>query len=142
MVERTLLAGAVFGLVGLGAFWSWIAEGRAVAEARNLLVQLFVLFEILHIGNSRSEVRSLFRMSPLANPMLLLGTLGAVVVHGAALYTPFFQRLLDVSPPSAEEWITLVALAATILVVMEAHKWMRARWLGPTGGTLRASSRP
>jgi magnesium-transporting ATPase (P-type) len=137
MIERTLLAGAVFGFVGLGAFWSWLAEGRSVAEARNLLVQLFVLFEIFHIGNSRSETRSLFQMSPLANPILLLGTLAAMSVHAMALYTPFFQELLDVQPLRLEEWGSLVAMAASIVVVMESHKALRKRW--PPKNTARAS---
>jgi magnesium-transporting ATPase (P-type) len=131
MIERTLLAGAVFGLVGLVGFWSWLAEGRSVDEARNLLVQLFVLFEILHIGNSRSETRSLFRLSPFANPILLVGTLAAVTVHGLALYTPFFQELLDVQPLRLEEWVSLVAMAASIIVVMEGHKALRKRWPMP-----------
>jgi len=131
MIERTLLAGAVFGLVGLGAFWSWLADGRSVDEARNLLVQLFVLFEIFHIGNSRSETRSLFRLSPLANPILLAGTLAAMTVHGVALYTPFFQELLDIQPLRLDEWASLAAMAASIVVVMEGHKALRARWPSP-----------
>jgi magnesium-transporting ATPase (P-type) len=128
MLERTLLAGAVFGGVGLAAFWGWLAEGRPVEEARNLLVQLFVLFEIFHIGNSRSETRSLFKLSPLSNPLLLLGTLTAMGVHAAALYTPFLQQLLDVALPRPEDWLSLVGMAASIVVVMEAHKALRARW--------------
>jgi magnesium-transporting ATPase (P-type) len=128
MVERTLLAGAVFGLLGLGFFASWIAQGRHLGEARNLLVQLFVLFEIFHLGNCRSETRSIFRLPPLGNPVLLAGTLGALAVHLAACYSPTFQELLGIAPPSAKEWLALVGVAASILVVMEVHKWMRRRW--------------
>jgi Ca2+-transporting ATPase len=127
MIERTVLAGALFGILGL-ASWTWlILDDRSVAEARNYLVQLFVLFEIFHIGNSRSETRSLFAVSPLDNPVLFAGTLGAVAVHLAATYTPFFQDLLGVSPLTLPEWGVLVALAATIVVVMETHKWFRGR---------------
>jgi magnesium-transporting ATPase (P-type) len=128
MLERTLLAGVVFGALGLGCFAGWIADGRSTQEARSLLVQLFVLFEIFHIGNSRSETRSILRTSPLGNPFLLLGTLGAVTVHGAALYTPALQTLLGIAPPSAGEWLSLAVLAGSILLVMEAHKWLRSRW--------------
>ncbi len=42
MLERTALAGLVFGAVGLLCFAGWLAEGRPLEEARNLLVQLFV----------------------------------------------------------------------------------------------------
>ena len=92
-----------------------VLEGHILAydEARNLLVQLFVLFEIFHIGNSRSETRSLFRLSPLANPILLAGTLAAMTVHGVALYTPFFQELLNIQPLRLDEWASLAAMAAS-----------------------------
>ena len=128
MLERTLLAGGVFGLVGLGCFFSWIEEGRSVADARNLLVQLFVLFEILHIGNSRSEVTSIFRLNAFSNPILFFGTLAALAVHIAALYTPVLQSLLDVQPIALRDFVALVGLASSIVVVMEIHKaWRRRR---------------
>jgi len=136
MIERTLLAGAVFGLIGFGAWLWWMHEDRSVAESRNLMVQLFVLFEIFHIGNSRSERISIFRLSPRRNPILLLGTLAAISVHVAALYLPFTQELLGVAPLGATEWVTLAALAATIVVVMEAHKFWSQR--GELAGVRRA----
>jgi magnesium-transporting ATPase (P-type) len=128
MLERTLIAGAVFGLLGLGCFAGWIHEGRSVAEARNLLVQLFVLFEILHIGNSRSERTSIFRMNVFSNPILLFGTLAAMTVHFTALYTPFLQSLLDVRPVALGDFVFLAGVASVIIVVMELHKAWRRRY--------------
>jgi Ca2+-transporting ATPase len=132
MIERTLLAGLVFGGLSLACWAWWTAPGRSIAEARNLVVQLFVLFEIFHIGNSRSETRSMFRMSPFHNPVLLGGTLAALGVHVGAMYTPFFQDLLGVAPLAAAEWLVLGMLAMSIVAVMETHKWWRRRV--PIGG--------
>jgi len=134
MIERTLLAGVVFGGVGLVSFAGWLAEGRSVEEARSLLVQLFVLFEIFHIGNSRSETHSVFRLSPFSNPVLLLGTLLALGVHLLALHTPFLQRLLGISPPTLDEWLSLLLAATSIVVVMELHKLLRSRRDRPLPG--------
>jgi magnesium-transporting ATPase (P-type) len=125
MVERTLLGGAVFGLVGIACYSSWLAEGRSLGEARNLLVQLFVLFEVLHIGNSRSEKTSIFRLNPFSNLLLFAGTVLALGVHTLALYTPFLQTLLDVQPVTSSDFIFLVAVASSILLVMEIHKAWR-----------------
>jgi Ca2+-transporting ATPase len=127
MLERTLLAGAVFGVAGLLSFMAWLEEGRSLEEARSLLVQLFVLFELMHIGNSRSETISLFRLSPFSNRVLFLGTLAALGVHGVAMYTPVLQRLLDLRPPSPGDLLRLIAIASSIVVVMEAHKAWRRR---------------
>jgi magnesium-transporting ATPase (P-type) len=127
MIERTLLAGLVFGGVGLAAWQAWLSQGVPLEMARNQMVQLFVLFEIFHIGNARSERVSLFRLSPLRNPVLLLGTLAALTVHGAALYAPFTQDVLGIAPLPLDAWITLAAWASGIVVVMELHKAWR-RW--------------
>jgi Ca2+-transporting ATPase len=90
-----------------------------------MLVQLFVLFEIFHIGNARSETTSLFRLSPLANPLLLAGTGLALTTHLVAIHTPLFQRLLGFQPVSLQEWAVLAALALSIVIVMEGHKMGR-----------------
>ena len=137
MIERTLLAGVVFGGIGLAGFIHWIGEGRPVGEARNLLVQLFVLFEILHIGNSRSETISIFRLSPLRNPVLFAGTLGALTVHGLALYTPFLSDILRIAPLSPSEWLLLLGMALPVIAVMELHKAWRVRWpVAPQGASV------
>jgi magnesium-transporting ATPase (P-type) len=127
MVERTLLGGAVFGGLGLFCFSSWIAEGRSLDEARGLLVQLFVLFEILHIGNSRSEKTSMFRLNPVSNPILLVGTVAALGVHVLAIYTPFLQSLLGLQALVLDDVLRLALIASSIIVVMEIHKEFRRR---------------
>jgi magnesium-transporting ATPase (P-type) len=127
MIERTLLAGAVMAGIGLYSWSSWTANGMSAEEARPLLVQLFVLFEIFHIGNSRSERRSVLRLNPLSNRILFLGTLGALAVHIGATYTPALQRILGLRPLTLEEWTPLVLLAAPLLIFMELHKWWTSR---------------
>jgi Ca2+-transporting ATPase len=128
MLERTLLGGAVFGLLGLACFATWMQEGRSLDEARSLLVQLFVLFEVMHIGNSRSETLSLFQLNPLSNRVLFVGTLAALGVHVTAMYTPFLQDLLGLRPVEPADLIRLVVVAFSIVVVMELHKAWRRRY--------------
>jgi Ca2+-transporting ATPase len=90
-------------------------------------VQLFVLFEVMHIGNSRSETISLFRLNPFSNRVLFLGTVAALAVHVTAMYTPFLQKLLDLRPIDPTDLVRLVGVASSIIVVMEIHKaWRRS----------------
>jgi hypothetical protein len=83
-----------------------------------------VLFQNIHIGNCRSETRSVFSLSPLRSPILLGGAITAFLIHVAAMHIPFMQRLLRTEPVSASTWLSLIGLALTILIAMEIHKWI------------------
>jgi magnesium-transporting ATPase (P-type) len=99
-----------------------------LVEARNSAMLLMVLFENVHVFNSRSERRSIFQHSPLRNPFLLVGTLAAQSVHIGAMYTPMLRDMLHIQPVSFEHWLTLLGLALVVLAVMEIHKALRQRW--------------
>lgn len=126
MIERTLIAAAVMGGVGLGVFWWLLENGRSETEARNVLLVLLVLFENVHIGNCRSETKSAFQLSPMRSPILFAGALSALGLHIIAMYWPPAQTMLGVAPIALDTWITLFALALTVLVAIEIHKaWYR-----------------
>lgn len=124
MVERTLVAAVVIGVVGFGSF-CWMVEvaGWSEGQARNALLLLMVLFENIHIVNCRSETTSAFRMSLVNSPILLGGTVLAFSVHMAAMQVPFMQRILRIEPVDFRTFSLLLGLALTIFVAMEIHKW-------------------
>jgi len=122
MIERTIVAAVVMAVVGAGAFWWMIREGWSEDAARNALLLLMVLFENVHIGNSRSETQSAFAISPLRSPFLLAGALGALAVHVISMYTPWLQTVLRTEPVSLRVWAAMFALALTVLVAIELHK--------------------
>lgn len=127
MIERTLVGAITMGSVGFLAFYWLLANGWEESAARNILLLLMVLFENVHIFNSRSEITSALRISPLKSPILMGGAAIALMVHIVAMHIPLGQRLLDTEPVSAANWIYLLLAALSILVVMELHKlyWNR-----------------
>jgi Ca2+-transporting ATPase len=133
MIRRILIGAAVMGIGGFALFWWLIDVGRSETEARNLLLLLFVLFENVQTFSSRSERRSVLSQPLSANPFLVAGVLAAQALHIAAMYMPFIGETLAVSPVSSADWALLIALAAILLLAMEADKW-RVRHFGPQGG--------
>jgi magnesium-transporting ATPase (P-type) len=73
MVERLLILAVVIGDVAFGWYEHLLAQGVELAEARNSVMLLMVFFENMHVLNSRSERRSIFRHYLLRNPFLLFG---------------------------------------------------------------------
>jgi magnesium-transporting ATPase (P-type) len=129
MIERVVISALVIGALAFSLFQWLLAQGYSLDEARNGTLLLMVLFENVQVFNSRSETRSALRHNPLRNPLLLFGTLIAQLVHIGAMYTPWINEVLGVHPISLEHWSQLLVTALSVLVVIEAHKWLRARFL-------------
>jgi len=132
--ERTAVAGIVMALGTVLLFLFETDRGTGLDEARTIALTTMVLFQVFHIGNSRSEHGSAFAKSPLANPLLLLGTVIALVVHIGSLHWGPTQYILRVEPLGIEAWMRMIAVASTVIIVVELHKLLR----GPARTTDRA----
>ncbi|MEN8107926.1 MAG: HAD-IC family P-type ATPase [Pseudomonadota bacterium] len=127
MIERVVLSALVIGSVAFLLFQLLLERGFSLDEARNGTLMLMVLFENIHVFNSRSESLSTFRHNPMRNPLLLFGTAAAQLIHIGAMYTPWISDVLRIQPIAPQHWLELLGLALTVLVVMELHKALRLR---------------
>jgi magnesium-transporting ATPase (P-type) len=123
--ERTVLAGVVMAIGTLGLFLAEYGAHGDLGVARTVALTTMVLFQVFHVGNSRSEHGSAFSKSPFDNPFLLLGTIVALSLHVAALYLPATQLILRVEPLDAGTWVRMIAVAATLIAAVEIHKALR-----------------
>ena len=123
MIERTIVGGLVMGFVAFGAFWWMLWAGWTEVAARNAVLLLMVFFENIHIGNCRSETKSALRLSPFRSPVLLGGALIALFIHLGTMFTPLGHTVLHVEPVSLTTIVCLWALALSVFVAMEIHKW-------------------
>lgn len=126
LIERLALVGVWLALGTLAVFyWQWGGQEANLTLARTAALTTLVLFQKVHVFNCRSEWRSIFTTSLLANKMLLLGVLASLLVHIAAIYTPLTQDLLRFKPLTLEIWAVSLAVALTAIIVNELHKRFR-----------------
>lgn len=130
MLQRGVLAGLWMSALSLGVFVVLLDAGLPIEHVRNSLLLLMVLLQNIDAINARSETVSVLRLPLRNNPLLVVGVCIALGLHIAAMYSPWMQRILDVRPPAAGEWIVLPLLAATLLIVMEVQKLLRVRQPG------------
>jgi magnesium-transporting ATPase (P-type) len=123
MVERIVVNAIVMACLAFALFKWQIDSGVAEQEARNMTLLLMVLFENVHVLNSRSEKLSIFKQYFFGNKFLLFGMLAAQGIHIGAMYTPGIRELLQLSPVSLVQWSSLLAIATFLIVVDELHKW-------------------
>lgn len=124
---RTALVGVVMAAGTLVMFRWELDRGGELGQAQTIALTTMVVFMALHVGNSRTESRSALAVSPLRNPFLLVATVAALAVHIAALYLPPTRWLLRVEPVDPQAWVRIVAVATTVLAVVEVDKFLRRR---------------
>ena len=129
MIERVVVSAVVIGCLAFLLFQFLLSTGVSIEQARNETLLLMVLFENIHVFNSRSETRSAFRHSPFRNPILLMGTAAAQLIHIGAMYTPWIRDVLQIQPIPFMHWLELLGIAMIVLIVMEIHKVIKTRTL-------------
>ncbi len=133
MIEQVLMSGFVMGLGSFLVFY-WLVEvsGWSHFSASNVLLLALVLFENVHVFNSRSELRSVFRVPLAANPFVVASVFLAQGLHLGAMYTPGLRSVLDIEPVNIGTWLTMLGISLSILVTAEVYKRYR-RFGAPTG---------
>ena len=127
MIEQVLVSGGWTGLLAF-LFYAWALDaGWSHAAAQNALLWLVICFENAHAFNCRSERRSVLQVPFANNRFLVLGVLGAQGVHVAAMLTPGLSDVLGIAPLAPLDWLVLLAVAATLVPLMELYKTMVRR---------------
>jgi calcium-translocating P-type ATPase len=122
MIRRIIQSTLVIGGGGFLLFYWLLAQGYEVSQARNLLLLLFVMFENVQTLACRSERQSIFRMSFLGNPALVISVLIAQAVHIAAMYVPWLRDTLELAPISLLEWACMLLASSSLIIVSEIDK--------------------
>lgn len=119
---RTAVTGIWMGLVVLAVFGWALNTGADIEHARTLALATFVLLNFYQVGNARAERTSLLRLSPLRNKALVVTAALAVGVMWAVTVWEPAAVLLEVTPLTLVEWVACAAVAASVLVLVEAEK--------------------
>ena len=103
----------------------------AVAESPAGMTMAFLtlsMVEIFHSFNMRSRVLSLFSLKK--QNLWLWGTLVfSLLITAAVIFIPFLNRAFSFQPITAEEYLTAMALALSVLPIVEIEKAFRRRSL-------------
>ena len=93
-----------------------------IVVARSYTMCLMVFIQNVHAFNCRSEKQSIFRISPLKNPVFLFGIAGTIllqlIVMEAPLFTQFLQTI-SMPPVLVAEFF---GIALVILLALEIYK--------------------
>ena len=134
-VVALMLAGGIWSaIVNIGLFVWALTSGRRLEEAMTLTFLSLVLIQFFKAYNFRSDRHSVLDR-PFANRWLNIAIVGELLLLPPLLYVPFLSEAFGTTPLAITDWLLVVALAATIMPVLEAVKWMvRRGWFGAIHG--------
>ena len=120
MGKRMALMSAVMAIGTLYLFQKYYTTDLTKAWTVSLTV--LAVFQWFNAWNCRSESKSLFQMNPFSNVYLLAATGTVIVLQLLAMYTPLLQKVLRTVPLSLSDWMQIIPVALTIIVVEEVRK--------------------
>jgi Ca2+-transporting ATPase len=108
-------------------FLTSLHAGESLEKARTVAVTTMVFFQFFQAWNSRSELESVFRISPMSNPFLFYSMIAAFLAQLAVIYVPALQWIFRTEPISVNEWIRIFVVASSVIIAVEVDKAIRRR---------------
>ncbi|MCL7487245.1 MAG: HAD-IC family P-type ATPase [Desulfobulbaceae bacterium] len=130
LIERTILVGLIISAGVVYNFITALHAGDSLEKARTVAVTTMVFFQFFQAWNSRSELESIFRIRLLSNPFLFFSMIAAFLAQLAVIYVPALQWVFRTEPISMSEWMQILVVASSVIVAVEADKFLRRRKTG------------
>jgi len=94
-----------------------------IAKAWTISLTTLAVFQWLNAWNCRHESKSIFQMNPFSNKFLVGATLIIISLQFLVIYNPLMQKFLRTTPLELSEWLVIIPIAASIVLVEEIRKF-------------------
>ncbi len=125
--ERTVIVGLLISVGVVYNFQLALNEGASLEKARTVAVTTMVFFQFFQAWNSRSELQSIFKISPFTNPLLFFSLIAAFFAQLSVIYVPTLQWIFRTKPITMSELLQILMVSVTVVLVVEIDKWIRRR---------------
>src|SRR5690606_34732051 len=115
MASRIVLLAPAMALSTLFYFILGMIQERPFAEVQTGTFTVLVVCQWFNALNCRSDRTSVFQMSLLRNPWLLLGLGIANLLQAVVIFVPFLNRIFYTVPIAWSEMILIGILASMVL---------------------------
>jgi magnesium-transporting ATPase (P-type) len=129
---RVLLVTGIFLAGSFGLFIWEIERGASLAEARTVVVNTIVMYEVFYLFNTRFlSAPSLTRAGLLGNPTALGAILLVIAGQLAFTYLPPMQSIFGSAALDMGQWLKVIAASASVFVLVELEKALLRRHRPP-----------
>ncbi len=126
---RLAWQGAMVGLLTLAAYWlgEYVLSDPTLADAtaNTMAFATLTFCQLFHAYDVRSETQSIAHIGLLTNPAMNKAFLVGMALQLSVLLIPPLQAVFQVCTLNAVEWLVVLGLSLTPLVVCEIEKALR-----------------
>ena len=94
-----------------------------ITKAWTISLTALAVFQWFNAWNCRSESKSIFQMNPFSNLFLVGATIIVISLQLLAVYNPFVQKFLHTTSLGLSEWLMIILVATSIILVEEIRKF-------------------
>lgn len=98
-----------------------------LTKAWTISLTTLAVFQWFNAWNCRHESKSIFQMNPFSNKFLVGATLVIISLQLLVVYNPLMQKFLRTAPLELSEWLIIIPIAASIVLVEEIRKFFYRR---------------
>ena len=126
---RLAWQGVMVGLLTLAAYWlgEYVLSDPSLADAtaNTMAFATLTFCQLFHAFDVRSETQSIAHLGLLSNPAMNKAFLVGAGLQLVVLLAPPFQAIFQVCALNAVEWLVVLGLSLTPLVICEIEKAVR-----------------
>jgi Ca2+-transporting ATPase len=123
----------ILGLVmacGTIFLFNWVSIHPGVHEndldyTRTMAFTVFVIFQLFNVLNCKSQTESIFSKQIFSNKYLIGAIIGSFLLQLMLIYIPPLQMLLHTTALNLFDWLIIVGVAFSIIVVEEILKFVK-----------------
>ena len=127
MLQRMIIM-AIPMMIGVLLLFQKYADTN-IEKAWTISLTTLAVFQWFNAWNCRSESKSIFQMNPFSNKFLVGATMIVIFLQLFAVYNPFMQKFLHTSPLEFSEWLPIILIAGSIILIEEIRKFFYRRKL-------------
>jgi Ca2+-transporting ATPase len=132
VVRYLLLTGIWTCVATFGVFVWAVKAGKPPEEAQTLCFVSLIIIEFFNAFNCRSFNYSLFKIGPASNKWLLAAITWEICLLCLIVYLPVLQDPFRTYPLSVRDWGICILAGASIFILVEIVKFVRARLARPS----------
>ncbi len=95
-----------------------------MVKAWTMSLTVLAVFQWFNAWNCRHESKSIFQLNPFSNRFLVGATITVIVLQLFAIYTPLMQKILRTTALDLSDWLIIIPIASSILIVEEIRKFI------------------